>query len=201
MSRLYGASSTGASLEILARRGIKPLFVGNKPMSEAAEDVRKVNVIRAEEGMAPCQSKNILFTYCVPNKQALEDAERYLVEANREVRLHYGFGDRSQFEGVPGYEDYASGEGTATAVMQDGKRKVGSGNAYDESNLLIGTPDMIIERIQQGQRLCSFEEITLAARFGSMTIQQAEASLRLFAQEVLPSVHEMDTPLHPSALP
>jgi alkanesulfonate monooxygenase SsuD/methylene tetrahydromethanopterin reductase-like flavin-dependent oxidoreductase (luciferase family) len=80
-------------------------------------------------------------------------------------------------------------------------RGVGSGNAYDESNLLIGTPDMIIERIQQGQRLCSFEEITLAARFGSMTSQQAEASLRLFAQEVLPSVREMDTPLHPSALP
>lgn len=201
MSRLFGASSTGASLEILARRGIKPLFVGNKPMSEAAEDVRKVNIIRAEEGLEPCQSKNILFTYCVPNEQGIADAHRYLEEANREVRLHYGFGDPSQFEGVKGYEGYASGEGTATAVIQDGKRKIGTGKTYDESNLLIGTPDVIIKRIREGQRLCSFEEITLATRFGTMTVQQAEASMRLFAKEVLPTVHQMEAPLHPSALP
>lgn len=202
MSRLYGASSTGASLEILARRGMKPLFVGNKPMQEAAEDVKKVNVIRAEEGMAPCQSKNILFTYCVPDERGVEDAERFLTEANREVRLHYGFDDRSQFEGVKGYEDYASGEGTATAVTDDkGRRKTGTGNVYDQSNLLIGTPETIIERIEVGQKLCSFEEITLATRFGSMSVEQAKASMQLFSEEVLPVAHKLETPLHPSALP
>lgn len=74
--RLYGASR-----EILTRRGFKPLFVGNKPMREAAEDVRKVNVFQAEERMAPCKSKNSLFTYCAPNKEVLADADRYLAEA------------------------------------------------------------------------------------------------------------------------
>lgn len=202
MSRLYGASSTGASLEILARRGMKPLFVGNKPLSEAAEDVKKVNIIRAEEGMAPCQSKNILFTYCVPNKDAVADAESFLAEANREVRLHYGFGDRSQFEGVEGYEDYASGEGTATAVMDEkGRRKTGTGNVYDQSNLLIGTPETIIARIIAGQQLCSFEEISLATRFGSMSVDKAKASMKLFSEEVLPVVHKLETPLHATALP
>ena len=202
MDRLYGASSTGASLELLARRGMKPLFVGNKPMAEAALDVRKVNIIRAEQGLEPCQPKNILFTYCVPDKAMLDEAEGFLNEANREVRLHYGFGDRSQFEGVKGYEDYASGEGTATAAMtDDGKRKIGTGNAYDQSNLLIGTPETIIERIREGQELCSFSEITLAARFGSMTLDQAKASVRLFSEKVLPVVHAMEAPLHASALP
>lgn len=202
MDRLFGASSTGASLDILARRGMKPLFVGNKPMSEAAEDVRRVNIIRAEIGMEPCQPKNILFTYCVPDEAMLEEAEGFLAEANREVRLHYGFGDRSQFEGVKGYEDYASGEGTATAVMtEDGKRKIGTGKTYDQSNLLIGTPETIIERIREGQELCSFSEITIAPRFGSMTLEQAKASVRLFAEEVLPVAHAMDTPIHPPALP
>jgi len=202
MDRLYGASSTGQSLEILAKRGMKPLFVGNKPMSEAAEDVKTVNTIRAGLGMAPCQSKNILFTYCVPHEDMLEDADRYLTEANREVRLHYGFEDRSNFEGVEGYEDYASGEGTATAVLDEkGRRKTGTGNVYDQSNLLIGTPETIIARIEEGQKLCSFEEISLAARFGSMTIEQARASLKLFSEEVLPVVHKMETPIHASALP
>lgn len=200
--RFYGASSTGTSLEILARRGMRPLFVGNKPMEEAAEDVKTVNTIRAEEEMAPCQSKNILFTYCVPREDMVAEADRFLAEANREVRLHYGFEDRSNFEGVEGYEDYASGEGTATAVLDEkGRRKTGTGNVYDQSNLLIGTPETIIERIEAGQRLCSFEEITLAARFGSMTVDEAKASLELFSQEVLPVVHGMETPLHESVLP
>ena len=68
MQRLYGASSTNTSLELMARRGLKPLFVGNKPMSEAAKDVRLVNQYRKEMGLAPCQSKNILFMYCTSNE-------------------------------------------------------------------------------------------------------------------------------------
>ncbi|EUA85767.1 monooxygenase domain protein [Mycobacterium ulcerans str. Harvey] len=34
-------------------------------------------------------------------------------------------------------------------------------------------------------------------QFGTMPYEQAMASTRLFAQEVLPAVHRMDAPLHP----
>ena len=152
-SRFYGASSTNTSLELMARRGLKPLFVGNKPMSEAAKDVQLVNRYRAEEGLAPCQPKNILFMYCTKTDAEAQIADTWVQDANAAVRLHYGFGDPTSFAGVKGYEAYASGEGRATAVTtDDGRRKVGTGNTYDASNLLIGTPDVIFEKSRRAKR-------------------------------------------------
>lgn len=200
VNRFYGASSTNTSLEVMARSGLKPLFVGNKPLTEAAKDVQLVNRYRQEEGLPPCQSKNILFMYCTKTEQEARDAESWIAEANKSVRYHYGFGDPNAFKGVKGYEAYASGEASATAIVtNDGRRKIGSGAAYDISNLLVGTPEVIMERIERGQKACSFSELTVHAM--GQTGDQAEASLRLFAQEVLPAVHRMDAPLHPSALP
>lgn len=199
-SRLYGASATGPSLEMISRRGVKPLFVGNKPLSEAAKDVRKVNTMRREVGLPPCQPKNILFTYCVANKQDAEKADSYLAAANRDVALAYGLNDPSNFAGVKGYESYADRTSSATAPAAPMDNKPAP-KGYDTSNLMIGTPDMIIERIIESQKACSFSEITLMPQFGTMPYAEAAASVKLFAQEVLPVVHGMDAPLHPSALP
>jgi alkanesulfonate monooxygenase SsuD/methylene tetrahydromethanopterin reductase-like flavin-dependent oxidoreductase (luciferase family) len=199
-SRLYGASATGPSLDMISRRGIKPLFVGNKPLSEAAKDVRKVNTMRREVGLPPCQPKNILFTYCVANKQDAEKADAYLAAANRDVALAYGLNDPSNFAGVKGYESYADRSSGATAPTAQANIK-SAPKGYDTSNLMIGTPDMIIERIIESQKACSFSEITLMPQFGTMPYAEAAESVALFAREVLPIVHDMDAPLHQSALP
>jgi alkanesulfonate monooxygenase SsuD/methylene tetrahydromethanopterin reductase-like flavin-dependent oxidoreductase (luciferase family) len=203
-SRLYGASATGPSLEMISRRGVKPLFVGNKPLSEAAKDVQKVNTLRQEVGLPPCQPKNILFTYCVADKYEAEKADEWLADANRDVALAYGLNDPSNFAGVKGYESYAARSGGATApdaqaASQNESKPAPKG--YDQSNLMIGTPEMVIERIIESQRACSFSEITLMPQFGTMPYEAAAESVKLFAREVLPVVHQMDTPLHASALP
>ncbi|MCJ2181050.1 LLM class flavin-dependent oxidoreductase [Novosphingobium album (ex Hu et al. 2023)] len=201
-SRLYGASATGPSLEMISRRGVKPLFVGNKPLSDAADDVRKVNTMRREVGLPPCQPKNILFTYCVADRYEAEKADEYLAAANRDVALAYGLNDPSNFAGVKGYESYAARASGATApdarAAAEGKP---APKGYDQSNLMIGTPDIIIERIIENQKACSFSEITLMPQFGTMPYSEAARSVELFAREVLPAVHEMEAPLHPSALP
>jgi alkanesulfonate monooxygenase SsuD/methylene tetrahydromethanopterin reductase-like flavin-dependent oxidoreductase (luciferase family) len=197
MDRVYGASSTGSSLEILARRGLKPLFVGNKPLSEAADDVRKVNSARRQAGLAPTQPKNILFMYCAATEDDAKDAVRFVTSANREVALHYGFHDPGNFAGVKGYEDYAAGSGAATSLTRDGQF-VGTSSGYHESNLMIGTPDEVIERMALSQKMCSFAEVCIAPSFGGMPYEKAEKSLRLFAAEVLPTVHNMKAPLHDS---
>jgi alkanesulfonate monooxygenase SsuD/methylene tetrahydromethanopterin reductase-like flavin-dependent oxidoreductase (luciferase family) len=198
-TRLHGASSTGPSLEKNARRGLTPLFVGNKPMAEAAAEVRKVNTFRREVGLPPCQPKNVLFTYCTPTLEAAKEAQRFIDDANNDVSLHYGFGNPANFEGVKGYESYAKRESYATAVTSAPEKRKSPG--YDESNLLIGPPEVIIERMRTAQLACSFSEVTIIPNFGSMSPTQAEASLRLFATEVLPVVHRMPAPLHAAVLP
>lgn len=201
-SCLYGASATGPSLEMISRRGVKPLFVGNKPLSDAADDVRKVNTMRREVGLPPCQPKNILFTYCVADRYEAEKAEEYLAAANRDVALAYGLNDPSNFAGVKGYENYAARAGGATAPdAQAASQGTPAPKGYDQSNLMIGTPDVIIERIIESQKACSFSEISLMPQFGTMPYSEAMESVKLFARDVLPVVHQMETPLHPSALP
>jgi hypothetical protein len=72
---------------------------------------------------------------------------------------------------------------------------------YHSSNLMIGTPEEVIQRIIAAQKACSFSEITIVPQFGTMPYDEAQESTKLFAQEVLPVVHEMDAPLHAAALP
>ncbi len=204
-SRIHGSSATRDSLEILTRRGMVPLFVGNKPIEEAGKEVQFVNTIRQSVGLPPCQPKNVLFMYCTPTMEEAKKAEEYIITANRDVALHYGFADSSNFVGVKGYEAYAAREAAATAVLAtaaskgpDGKPKM---PGYHASNLMIGTPDEVIKRIMAAQQACSFSEITIVSQFGTMPHDEALNSTKLFAREVLPVVHQMEAPLHAAALP
>ncbi|ORB75191.1 LLM class flavin-dependent oxidoreductase [Mycobacterium scrofulaceum] len=203
-SRIYSSSSTAESLEILARRGMVPLFVGNKPIEDAGREVQKVNTFRKEEGLPPCQPKNVMFMYCTTGDPAR--SEEWIWTANRDVTVHYGFADASNFKGVKGYEAYAAREATATAVLASsvtGDAKAGPSKTpgYHASNLLIGTPEEIFERIKAAQEACSFCELTIVPQFGTMPYPEAMASTELFAKEVLPAVQEMAAPLHAAALP
>lgn len=205
-SRIYSSSSTAESLEILSRRGMVPLFVGNKPIWDAGAEVAKVNTFRAEEGMKPCQPKNVMFMYCVANEKDAPKSEEWIWTANRDVTVHYGFADASNFQGVKGYEAYAAREASATAVLASGVTGDGQPPAqktpgYHASNLLIGTPEEILKRITAAQEACSFSEMTIVPQFGTMPYEQAMESTKLFAKEVLPDVHKMEAPLHPAALP
>ena len=205
-ARIYSSSSTAESLEILARRGMVPLFVGNKPIWDAGAEVQKVNTFRAEEGLPPCQPKNVMFMYCVGKEDDAAKSEEWIWTANRDVTVHYGFADASNFQGVKGYEAYAAREASATAVLAeavqgDGKPSASKTPGYHASNLLIGTPDEIYQRLKAAQEACSFCELTIVPQFGTMPYEEAMESTKLFAEEVLPAVHEMEAPLHPAALP
>jgi len=209
-SRIYSSSSTAESLEILARRGMVPLFVGNKPIEDAGREVQQVNTFRKEEGLPPCQPKNVMFMYCTAKPGDVARTEEWIWTANRDVTVHYGFADASNFKGVKGYEAYADREATATAVLassvtgsETGSAKGGPSKTpgYHASNLLIGTPEEIFSRIVAAQEACSFCELTIVPQFGTMPYQEAMASTELFAKEVLPAVQKLDAPLHPAALP
>ncbi|OBI72848.1 LLM class flavin-dependent oxidoreductase [Mycobacterium asiaticum] len=204
-SRIYSSSSTAESLEILSRRGMVPLFVGNKPIEDAGREVQKVNTFRQEEGLPPCQPKNVMFMYCTADPEDAARSEEWIWTANRDVTVHYGFADASNFKGVKGYEAYAAREATATAVLASSVSGDAKGPSktpgYHASNLLIGTPEEIFTRIKAAQEACSFCELTIVPQFGTMPYEDAMASTRLFANEVLPAVQKMDAPLHPAALP
>lgn len=203
--RIFGSSSTMDSLKMNSEKGMVPLFVGNKPIEEAGKEVQLVNTIRRDHGLPPCQPKNVLFMYCTKNAADASQADPWIMQANVDVNLHYGFADASNFKGVKGYEAYAAREASATAVLAtaaqgkpDTKPKM---PGYHPSNLLIGTPEEIVRRVIASQEACSFSEFTIVPQFGDMPYEEAMRSTRLFAEEVLPFVQKMAAPLHAPALP
>lgn len=206
-SRIFGSSATRESLEILSRRGMVPLFVGNKPIEEAGREVQLVNTFRQQEGWPPCQPKVVVFMYCTSKPGEAGKADEWIDQANVDVNLHYGFADATNFKGVKGYEAYADREGAATAVLAEAVRHGAKQSVppktpgYHPSNLMIGTPDEVYERIIAAQKACSFAEVTLVTQFGQMPHEEAVRSTRLFAEAVLPALHKADAPLHAAALP
>ncbi len=195
--RIFGSSASPESLEILSRKGLVPLFVGNKPIEAAGEDVLKVNAIRAEEGLAPCQPKNVMFMYCTKTEADAARSEEYMVTANRDAVVHYGFADPSNYAGIKGYEAYANRAAAATAVSSgDGKTP-----GYHASNVMIGTPEEVYRRIVAAQEACSFSELTLVPQFGTMPYEEAFDSVKLFAKEVLPALHKLDAKIHANVIP
>lgn len=206
--RIYGSAASKESMEILARKGFTPLFVGNKPIADAGKEVLQVNTFRAEEGFPPCQPKNVLMMYCVPDRGGEERADEWLLTANRDVNVHYGFADPANFAGVKGYESYAERQASATAVLDEvaaSKLAAGKGKpkmpGYHPSNLMFGTPDQVYERIVAAQRACSFSEITILSNFGTMPYEEATRSTELFAREVLPALQLLDAKLHSDVCP
>jgi alkanesulfonate monooxygenase SsuD/methylene tetrahydromethanopterin reductase-like flavin-dependent oxidoreductase (luciferase family) len=207
--RIFGSAASPESLEILSRRGMTPLFVGNKPIEEAAKDVQKVNRFRMEEGFKPCQPKNVMMIYCVEKPEDAQRSDEWLLMANRDANVHYGFADpEANFVGVKGYESYAERKASATQVLSDAAAaKIKTGKdapklpGYHPSNLMFGTPDQVYERIKKAQEACSFCEITVLPQFGTMPYEESFRSARLFAQEVLPELQKMPAPLHASVLP
>lgn len=202
-SRIYGSAATRESLGILSRAGMVPLFVGNKPIEEAGKEVQFANTIRLENGLPPCQPKNVLMMYCTATMEEAKKSEEWIITANRDAVVHYGFADPSNYIGVKGYEAYAERAGAATAVLADSAlgKSQSKVPGYHASNLMIGTPDEVIRRIEAAQKACSFCEITILAQFGTMPYGEARKSLNLFAKEVLPVIQKMQAPLHASALP
>ena len=66
----------------------------------------------------------------------------------------------------------------------------GDPNAAFAKTQVFGTPEQCIERMQEIQRTVGADQFVGVFRYGAMPIERAEASMRLFAREVLPVMHD-----------
>jgi alkanesulfonate monooxygenase SsuD/methylene tetrahydromethanopterin reductase-like flavin-dependent oxidoreductase (luciferase family) len=112
--------------------------------------------------------------------RAAELGERYVKNYFSTVVEPYEIGGK-HFQGTRGYEFYASAAEMITAIGLDEMATMyASVNTY-------GTPDQIVEKIEVQRQICGCDVDVLAiTKFGGMTQGEAEASMRLFADEVSP---------------
>ena len=190
---MKSAFNTPASMAIAADLGLGQMFVTGASLDVMAKGVGKFNAIRRTKDLEPNQPTTMMYLHCSADRESNEQGRRYAGEQAWAARNHYAVWNAPDFAGVPGYEDYAKVFAQNRELSED-KAQVG------EDGHLIGTPDELIEKIQRVQERISLEYLIIHPAHGSKPGAEARSSLDLFAKEVLPAVHEMDTPLHDHSL-
>ncbi len=122
------------------------------------------------------------FVYCTPDAEtAAAKGPTYIAAYLESVLEHYEIMG-SHFETTKGYEAYAS----ASTVLN----RVGMTGLLDGflSATCYGTPEQIIEKYRARRELLGDFEAAPAFRFGGIPFEEAKASVKLFAEEVIPEL-------------
>ena len=175
------------SLNLLANAGVGMLLTNQKSWDGYQKDVKDFNAVRAERNWEPIQPTVVVNVSCAESQdEAWENILRHTTEMQDSIERHYHFADSSQFQGVKGYDYYA---GFGKTMTKKTPEEVGAFNAKPQA---WGTPEQVLEKIEFIKNMTSAEEFIFGFRYGGMPADIAERSMRLFAEQVLPTVHSWD---------
>jgi alkanesulfonate monooxygenase SsuD/methylene tetrahydromethanopterin reductase-like flavin-dependent oxidoreductase (luciferase family) len=178
------------TLPIAANAGLGMLLTNQKSWDEYQQDVRDFNAVRAGNGWEPKQPTVAVNVACASTEsEAWDSILRHTIEAQISVDRHYHFSDAAHFKQADGYKFY---EAFAKTLGDKTPEELGEFNAKPQA---FGTPDQVLEKIKAIQVKTGAEEIICNFRMGGMPAADAEASMRLFASDVLPALHEVEAKL------
>ena len=122
------------------------------------------------------------FVYCDADRSRAEDvARRHIAGYLASVIEHYEL-QSDHFKQAKGYESYGNAVDMLKAVGLDKLCTM-----YLEVNVW-GTPAQIVERLMDRRSVIGDHDLTCCFRYAGLPSADAEASMRLFAREVLPVV-------------
>ncbi len=185
--RTYAVANSADSVEIAAEIGARMIM-----FAERAWDSRMVGIQRYRDqfkehhGLEAPPLLTCDFIYCDENAARGEElADQYLASYLGSLLDHYELMGE-HFSKLVGYEGYGKNAEMMRAIGESGFLKgFKAANAY-------GTPDQILTSLETRHKvLGSFEEST-SFRFGGISYENAEKSMRLFAKEVLPVLKTWD---------
>jgi len=186
---LWCAGGTHETVEIIAKHDIRPLIIPTQSLGLSLETAQKYANLRRDAGYAPVRNKLAVWTYVAETKaEAQENAERYMVEYADSALRHYELRG-SHLGKIKGYESY----GEVQKALANDPTPFLRG-LYNEHPW--GTPEQTIKRATELANEFGTDEISFIFKYGSMPIEAAEKSMRLFAKEVMPALQELNpTPL------
>ncbi len=173
------------TVPIAAANGLRPMVIPSKPFEDYVPELEEFARIRAEKGIEPSGPIVALWVYCAEDHDvAHAGAERYMNAYGDSVAKHYEFA-AGHLSKLKTYEHYG-----AKYKQAETTGKVQTGNMWLDQHCW-GTPEECIARIDRVRQRMQASSMMFVFKFGGMAQQEADASLRLFAREVLPAVHEM----------
>ena len=181
--RLYCVAMSPDSLLAAADLGARMVAFSQRPWDDQAVSINTYKErFVANHGREPGAPVICDFVYCDADVgRAEEMAQKHIAGYLTSVMEHYEL-ESDHLKNAKGYESYGSAVELMKAI---GLEKLCS--MYLDVNVW-GTPDQIIERLHARRSVIGDHDLTCAFRFAGLPYGDAEASMRLFAREVLPVV-------------
>jgi hypothetical protein len=185
-----------SSLPIFAEQDLQPLILPNQSWEAARADLVNANKLRMARGLKAGRPIVVCFFYCAETDEKAAEQFQHTMYQSMSTNNHYELlGDH--WKDLPGYEDHAQRVAALKAA-----EAVAAGNPPPPRNLpslanqeavgyMHGSPDTIIKKLEAANTYLGPEEMVLIFSFGGMPRSISEASMRLFAKEILPVVQAM----------
>ncbi|HWM20009.1 MAG TPA: LLM class flavin-dependent oxidoreductase [Ilumatobacteraceae bacterium] len=181
--RTYAVATSDDSLEAAARLRAAMVMFSDRSWKSRLGQIEtwrtRYRELHAEDPPPPLICD---FVYCHADHDVAASAgPRYLAAYLESVLEHYEVTGH-HFDGMKGYEAYAGAAGVL--------RRMGASGFLDGflDATCYGTPQQIIDKYRARWDLIGPFEAAPAFRFGGIPFDEAEASMRLFATEVLPEL-------------
>lgn len=185
--RIYSATISPESAEIMARLGTGVLVVPQKPWNQVRDETATYrHTYREEIGAEPPAPIVAGWTFVDESSdRAEEKAREWIGDYWRSVVFHYEF-DKPHLKETPGYEFHG--------LMYDRLTAPGGIDKMTEFYVGLqpwGTPQQVYDKIMNFADLVGSDTYVGVFRYGGMTREDGEANMRLFARDVLPELRKV----------
>jgi alkanesulfonate monooxygenase SsuD/methylene tetrahydromethanopterin reductase-like flavin-dependent oxidoreductase (luciferase family) len=182
---LWCAGGSPDSVAVIAKNDVNPLIIPTTSLDLSYEVAKTYVKLRSEAGHgSAAHTKLALWTYVAETEaEAQAGAEQFMVEYADSALRHYELrGDH--LKDVKGYETYGAVQEALSTDASPFLRGFFGSHPW-------GTPDQTIARATELAEQFGTDEIMFIFKYGSMPIDKASKSMRLFADEVMPALKEL----------
>ncbi|MBW7945612.1 MAG: LLM class flavin-dependent oxidoreductase [Sphingomonadaceae bacterium] len=182
--RFYSVAMSSDSVPVCARLGAKMMSFAQKPWEQMAPHFDSYRTLYQEHHGRPAPAPVCVdFLACDESADRAEAlAREHMSNYYLTVMHHYEMaGD--QFKNLKGYGDYAQN----AQILKDMGQEA-AGNAFVDVNTW-GTPQQILEKLERRRQALGEFDLTVQITYGGMSGENAQKSMKLFAEKVLPELH------------
>jgi alkanesulfonate monooxygenase SsuD/methylene tetrahydromethanopterin reductase-like flavin-dependent oxidoreductase (luciferase family) len=186
-NRFYCVGMSPESVDQVAALGARLMIFSQQPW-EIWKDgalAQYRGAYRASQGQEPPPPLTGDLMFCHENAERAEElARKYMSEYFLTIIEHYELMS-DHFKHVAGYDNYAS----AADLFRQVGLEVAVNSYVDVQSW--GTPQMILDKLVARRELLGEFELNAIPWYGSMSIEEAEASVTLFGKQVIPEFHRL----------
>ena len=177
------AWSSPETMEWAASSGGGQLYANFSNWEAVANSSASFNRIRADHGWDPVPPIAGGPVFCSTSRSDAATAREWFKQTFDSSVWHYGLMNKPSLRALLAGKEGAELEQAIAAIYEQATR-VG----------VFGTPDECRQQLAEIQARTGMSELVCHMNFGLMPVEVAARSMRLFADEVLPSLHSIDVP-------